>query len=486
MGSRISLEKESRIKLFSIGKAKEKKETISLRIMGLFSIVLIVITFVFELFYAQSTFNYYYDNVAGALHSQAQYNAELYLTYLSELDLMRVVVENKNQFYRSNKSQVQILSNSGQVLYDSLASTEVGNVLETEDVLSAQESTPGIYKSFQKNKEKVMSLSYPLHNQTRQVGIIRLTTSLASVDRLIRKQILFAILFGLMAITSGIMLSYLVSRSIINPLISLTTVARKLADGQFDQRCDENLIGEIGELGSVLNFMSDNIEKNNRLKNDFISSVSHELRTPLTAIKGWSITLQSEGVSPDMNKEGLKIIEQESERLSSMVEDLLDFSRFSSGRISLNKTRFDVVEVSKRILSQFTPRIKEKEIDAIFNYSHEEIFFVADINRIKQLLLNILDNAIKFTPDGGSILFDISLKDDTITFSITDTGIGISDEEIALVTEKFWKGTSSQSHTGLGLSISEEIVNAHGGYFSIKSKLDVGTTVTASFPREII
>ena len=232
------------------------------------------------------------------------------------------------------------------------------------------------------------------------------------------------------------------------------------------------------------NLICDNIREKEELKNDFISSVSHELRTPLTSIKGWAITLQSEGIKPELVGEGLKIIEKESERLGSMVEDLLDFSRYSSGKIKLSKSRFNLVEIANHILLQMRPRVQEKHINMNYNYAQPVIEILGDEGRIKQVLLNVLDNAIKFTEDEGTVFLSIEIENTMVRITVSDTGIGISEEDIAFVTEKFWKGSSSQSHTGLGLSICEEIIRAHGGSLTIKSKLGVGTSVSATLPYE--
>ena len=455
--------------------------------MGFFVIVALLMTIIFEIFYLQSIQKYFYDNVASVLFTQARYNADLYLTYFSETDLMDIVVENKNQFYRSNTSQVQIVSNDGTVLYDSIGSNLVGEKLETRDVIAAQEKRYDFYvASVPKSNNRTMSVSYPLRNQSQQIGMIRLTTSLNRVDQMIKDRAMVSILFSMLSILVSVLISYFISRSIIRPIAELRKVANKLADGQFSVRAKEDYFGEIGELSGTLNFMSENIVKKEALKNDFISSVSHELRTPLTSIKGWAITLQSEGVDEEINREGLKIIEKESERLGSMVEDLLDFSRFSAGRITLSKNGFDLVEVTRRIIYQFRPRTRDKNIDMVFNFNHESIMVTADEDKIKQLLLNLLDNAIKFTGEGGSVITDLAEHESEIQMSVTDTGIGISESEIELVTEKFWKGSSSASHSGLGLSICEEIAKAHGGSLTIRSKVDVGTTVSVVIPKEMV
>ncbi len=462
-------------------------DSIGFRVMGLFLLVIFSLIFVYEIFYLQSTRSYYYENMAGALTSQARYNADLFLTYLSDEDINTIVLENKNQFYRSTPAQVQILNNAGVVLYDSIASKQLGEELDTSDVASARENKPSYIVYIPKyTDEEVMSVSIPLKNQTNQVGILRLTTSLKEVNSFIIQRFLFSLIFSGVLLLLAALLSFYISRSIIKKIQDLTLVANKLADGQLDVRADENNFGEIGDLARAMNIMSDNLQEKEKIKNDFISSVSHELRTPMTSIKGWTITLQNEEIGDEIRKEGLKIIEKESERLSGMVEDLLDFSRFASNRIRLKKSAFDLVEVSNNLLSQVRPRTREKEMDVVYSYSSPVIEIVADENRIKQLLLNILDNAIKFTDKGGTIFLEILEKDKNVELAITDTGMGIAEDEIHLVTEKFWKGTSSQSHTGLGLSICEEIVKAHGGTLTIKSQLNVGTKVIINLPLEAV
>ena len=460
-------------------------DMIGVRIMGLFLTIIIIATAVFEIFYVQSLYSYFYDNVSGILESQARYNAELFLSYVSDDDLHTVVMENKNQFYRANTMQVQILNNDGTVLFDNRGTDLPGKKLNTQDVAEAQKNKSGIMVgNVGYSNEPVMSLSYPLRNQTAQVGMIRLTTSLTSVNAMIAQRIWPSIAFCIFIIAIVGLLSFWMSRSIVRPIHSLTAVAAKLADGQYEERADETPRGEIGELARTMNLMSDNIREKEEIKNDFISSVSHELRTPLTSIKGWAITLQSEGIKPELVGEGLKIIEKESERLGSMVEDLLDFSRYSSGKIKLSKSRFNLVEIANHILLQMRPRVQEKHINMNYNYAQPVIEILGDEGRIKQVLLNVLDNAIKFTEDEGTVFLSIEIENTMVRITVSDTGIGISEEDIAFVTEKFWKGSSSQSHTGLGLSICEEIIRAHGGSLTIKSKLGVGTSVSATLPYE--
>ena len=228
-----------------------------------------------------------------------------------------------------------------------------------------------------------------------------------------------------------------------------------------------------------------NLVKKEQLKKDFISSISHELRTPLTVIKGWAFTLQPEAKGNKLLEDGLSIIEKESDRLGNMVTELLDFSELSSGRLIMNKELFDLNELGIFINKQLMPKSSSKKIDMILNYDEtKRVMVIADRDRIKQVFINILDNALKFTDEGGVVLTDIKIEDDIAVVEVIDNGCGISEDEISLVTGKFYKGSNSNSHTGLGLSICEEIVKAHNGNLIIRSVLEKGTVVRVELPLE--
>ncbi len=231
--------------------------------------------------------------------------------------------------------------------------------------------------------------------------------------------------------------------------------------------------------------MSENIVKREDMKNDFISSVSHELRTPLTSIKGWAITLQSKEIqkNEEMLSQGLIIIENEGERLSLMVEDLLNFSRLSSSSFQYEKENLNIVEIVREVYHQLYPRSLNEKINFEFKTAYDNIIVDCDKNRIKEVFINIIDNAMKFTDKDGHVDLMITKDDDNVVIEIKDDGEGIKEDEIPFVSSKFFKGSSSKSQTGLGLSICEEIVKAHDGKLIIKSKYTEGTSVTVVLPR---
>ena len=427
------------------------------KIMYSFVFLTSITAIILVIFSIYATKFYYYSTMEGILNNEIRYSTNLYSSYMADYELDEVIAEDKNQFYRQTDCQVQILDNNQIVVFDSIASPNLGKKIETSDVVNAVNGQNGSYTGkVSYSDSNIISVSVPLESRGKQVGVLRYISSLKEVDRAIRvKSVSFA-LFGFLVILFSILLSKILTKSIVRPINSLAKTAEKMAKGNMEVRAKENNTDEIGRLGMTLNLLTDNINKKEQLKNEFISSVSHELRTPLTSIKGWAQTLKY---------------------------DLSDLeTRFTSGRISIVKRKQNLIELAEHIKNQLLPKVRSKGIDLILNYESPELIATFDEDRIKQVFINILDNAIKFTPEKGTIIINIEKIEKFAKVSIIDTGIGISFEEIELVTGKFYKGSNSNSHVGLGLSICEEIVKLHKGELMIKSKIDEGTTVSFTLP----
>lgn len=458
-------------------------------IFSIMKIIMIFVTLVvvgFEIFSYRSITNYYESALVGAMLNQAKYNQVLYSNYLSRYDLSEIVIGDKNSFYRNNVSQVQILDNSSNVLFDSLGSSKIGTKIKSTDVINANKGEYSYQKIINKKTgEEVIALSYPLSDNQKQIGIIRLISSTSKVKENVNNQMIIFLFFGFTIFLFALVVSFYASKRWIVPIKNLTKVGEKLAQGDFKVKASEDGKNEISELGQTLNYMSENIVKREDMKNEFISSVSHELRTPLTSIKGWAITLQAKEIqkNEDMLNQGLTIIENEGERLSLMVEDLLNFSRLSSTSFQYEKEDLNIVEIAKEVYQQLYPRSLNEKINFDFKTAYEEIIVNCDKNRMKEVFINIIDNAMKFTPKDGHIDIFISKEDKNVNIEVKDDGEGIKEDEISFVSSKFFKGSSSKSQTGLGLSICEEIVKAHDGKLVIKSKYTVGTYVIVVLPR---
>lgn len=465
---------------------KFRFNSIIFSIMKIIMIFVTVVVIGFEIFSYRSITNYYESALVGAMLNQAKYNQVLYTNYLSRYDLSEIVVGDKNSFYRDNISQVQILDNSSNVLFDSQGSSNIGKKIKTQDVNNANKGEYSYQKiKNKKTGEEVIALSYPLSDNQKQIGILRLISSTSKVKENVNNQMIVFVFFGLIIYLFALIVSYYAAKKWTVPIKKLTKVGERLAQGDFKVKANESGKNEISELGQTLNYMSENIVKREDMKNDFISSVSHELRTPLTSIKGWAITLQSKEIqkNEEMLSQGLIIIENEGERLSLMVEDLLNFSRLSSSSFQYEKENLNIVEIVREVYHQLYPRSLNEKINFEFKTAYDNIIVDCDKNRIKEVFINIIDNAMKFTDKDGHVDLMITKDDDNVVIEIKDDGEGIKEDEIPFVSSKFFKGSSSKSQTGLGLSICEEIVKAHDGKLIIKSKYTEGTSVTVVLPR---
>jgi signal transduction histidine kinase len=270
-------------------------------------------------------------------------------------------------------------------------------------------------------------------------------------------------------------------KSIVIPVRQIGATARQFATGDFSRRIQKKNDDELGELCDIINSMADELSNTEAVKNEFISSVSHELRTPLTAIKGWSETLN--GIDdPEMIKKGMRVITNETERLSQMVEELLDFSRIQNGRFTLMKSTMDILAELGEAVLIYQERAYHEQINIIYYEPDMLPFVYGDKNRLRQVFINIIDNAIKYSDPGDTVTIDAFEEDNMVVITITDTGCGISEADLPKVKSKFYKANHSRRGSGIGLAVADEIINMHGGTLSITSQENVGTKVTITLP----
>lgn len=332
--------------------------------------------------------------------------------------------------------------------------------------------------------EKVSALTKPILNSNKEViGAVRYIISLAEIDAQINTWYLIIVLVFIVIVTILLISGIIFINSIVKSLREINDTARMIADGNYDARIDHYLYrDEVGELCDTINNMAEKIKVSDKIKNDFISTVSHELRTPLTAIKGWGETLLQVGESdPTLTRRGMNVIIGESTRLHGIVEELLDFSRMQSGRMTLKIEKMDILAELDETVFAFKDRSMREGIELMYTAPDLPAPLDGDPDRIKQVFVNILDNALKYTKQGGKIVVVAEIKDDRITITFSDTGCGISEEDLPHVKEKFYKTNMTVHGSGIGLAVVDEIIRMHNGYFDIDSVLNQGTTVTVAF-----
>lgn len=460
------------------------KKSIRIRLVKNFMLVILITVVIIVIPLSNTVQEYYYKNLEDVITSQIESSTSFYSRYFPSYNLDDILIDDIDIFWRYTDVQVQILSLEGELLLDTLG-VSYDEPINTSDVITTQGGEKGVWVgTVPYSTEAVMAVSVPLIKDEESIGIIRFVSSLQETNKIIKKINIIFIAIGLTVISIGGVVSIILANSIVDPLERVSKVAEKMANGQLKIRNDIENDDEIGYLAKTLNHMADEIIKREQIKNDFISSVSHELRTPLTSIKGWAMTLQSQDVDEDLLQDGLKIIEKESDRLSFMVEELLDFSKFISGRIALDKDTFDFSSTLNFISKQYMPKSKKSNINFTTEIDEDVKMIVGDENRIKQVLINLLDNAFKFTDEDGSVQVKAYKFEDNLILEVNDTGIGISEEDLPNVKDKFYKGKTNRANSGIGLAICEEIVKLHEGQLIIESQLGKGTDIKVVLPYE--
>ena len=314
------------------------------------------------------------------------------------------------------------------------------------------------------------------------VGALRYVVSMEKADR----QVLLII--GLLALGCILIISFIVfsnlyfMKSIVTPVRQIGATAKRIAQGDFNARIQKSNDDEIGQLCDNINDMAVELGAAEKLKNEFISSVSHELRTPLTAIKGWAETLQGGGMDSGTYEKGMNVIIRESERLSGLVEELLDFSRMQNGRMTLMMEKIDLLAELGEAVYMFSDRAEAEHKFLLYEEPAMLSPVLGDINRLRQVFVNIIDNALKYTAEGGTV--EITAKEQTgfIRVVISDNGCGIPAEHLPNVKKKFYKANQTVRGSGIGLALADEIMKLHGGQLDIESHENVGTAVTITIP----
>lgn len=459
------------------------KETIKKRLVSNFMIIIIVTVFIFEFLLIGLVKKYYYTNVEDALINQVKISASLYEKYFSNRSLEENVLEDIDVFWQQTDAQVQIIDFNGNVIMDSIGVSYDGPI-SSNDIQRALKGEIGKYVgSVFYDEDNVMIISHPLKSNNEIVGVIRFIATLKWIDMVIKNISYIFLAIGALVMVIGVAVSLFLAKTITEPIEALTQTAQRVSEGEFHARAKIFYNDEIGELSKVLNYMCDEIIKREQLKNEFISSVSHEIRTPLTAIKGWALLL-NKGIVTDEEtmKEGMEILEKESERLTKMVEELLDFSKLISGRISIELKTVDIKEIIEYVETYMISVSYERNIDFKVILDDKLPFIKLDVDKIKQVLINVLDNAFKFCGEKGRVKLVVKNEKNKIHIYIEDNGCGISSEELPRVVEKFYKGKNSNSNNGIGLSICDEIIKMHKGHLKIDSVLGEGTIVHIYLP----
>ena len=378
---------------------------------------------------------------------------------------------------------IEVVDLQGRVVIDSTGSTSEA-IINTFDVTQALRGKSEVWRGRSDLDEPIVAVAEPIYDGTVVVGALRYVSSLAPTYQVLGQYFALLLLFGIGIIALAFLYARAMAQRILEPVQELVRVTEEVAQGNYKVTAIKYHNDEIGQLVDAVNIMTKEITRADQAKSEFISSISHELRTPLAAIKGWAETMQDMKDDIEVVEEGLAIVSKETDRLIILVNDLLDFSRLQAHRIELKKEEFSISDLLEDIIGQFAVRCQQERVKMTLLSDNQENWVFADYNRLKQVLINIVDNAMKFTvgrPE-AEIRISSQVLDDQIIVIVEDNGSGISPEDLQRVKEKFYKGNSNKSGTGLGLSIASEIMELHGGKMLIDSTINVGTKVVLVMP----
>ncbi|WP_342566455.1 HAMP domain-containing sensor histidine kinase [Paenibacillus sp. FSL R7-0345] len=444
-------------------------------------LVVFVALLLVEVIFLLAIRTYYYDSVYSKITTHIS-TAEEFLKYEISGERSPNQLQKVLDFFSMDYTELEVLSTSGDILTSSTG-FQPDRTITTSDVPEAVGGSIGKWVGRQAGtNESVMAVSKLIQVNSRDKYVIRYLTSMERIDKDLLNLTLASIGIGAAVMVIVVLFSFGLANSIVKPLNNITAVSAQMAKGRFNARIKGDYKYEIGDLATTLNYMADEIIRSNQIKDDFISSISHELRTPLTSIKGWSETLISGGYDPEETKLGMGIISKESDRLIGLVEEILDFSKLQQNEMKLSVVLTDIKVVLQETILNIWAKAEKKRIHLVLE-CEDSIYIKGDPNRLKQVFLNLVDNAVKFSPEDSSIVLSAErLSGAEMAVIVRDSGIGISEAHLSRVRDRFFQVDALNGGTGLGLAISQQIVELHHGKLEMASELGQGTQVTVILP----
>ena len=450
-------------------------------LVNMFGVILIIL-FIVVVVFAVIVQGFYYNDVFQILNGRSTELVNIFNASADFTETARDYVEN---FPDKELMELMVINSDGEVIITStgFAPDNQQKMPDYELALKDDENFGNWHGSLSSG-ENVMAVTRVI-SDSRNVptGAIRYVVSLEESDRKIFISISMMCIVGLIILFFIFVSSTYFLRSIVKPVREITDTAKKIAQGDFNARINKFYDDEIGDLCDTINYMAGELGTADKMKNDFISSVSHELRTPLTAIKGWAETMQLDKCRDQKTLEkGIAIIVKETERLNGIVEEVLDFSRIQQDRMVLIMDKLDILAELDESIYMLRERANTENKHIVYDEPEILPIVLGDRNRLRQVFINIIDNALKYSDKEGVVTVNAEETEGQVIITIADNGCGISAKDLPKVKQKFYKANQTVRGSGIGLAVADEIVKLHKGTLDIDSTEGVGTTVTIKIP----
>ena len=444
--------------------------------------VILIILFIVVVVFAVIVQGFYYNDVFQILNGRSTELVNIFNASADFTETARDYVEN---FPDKELMELMVINSDGEVIITStgFAPDNQQKMPDYELALKDDENFGNWHGSLSSG-ENVMAVTRVISDSRNiPTGAIRYVVSLEESDRKIFISISMMCIVGFIILFFIFVSSTYFLRSIVKPVREITDTAKKIAQGDFNARINKFYDDEIGDLCDTINYMAGELGTADKMKNDFISSVSHELRTPLTAIKGWAETMQLDKCRDQKTLEkGIAIIVKETERLNGIVEEVLDFSRIQQDRMVLIMDKLDILAELDESIYMLRERANTENKHIVYDEPEILPIVLGDRNRLRQVFINIIDNALKYSDKEGVVTVNAEETEGQVIITIADNGCGISAKDLPKVKQKFYKANQTVRGSGIGLAVADEIVKLHKGTLDIDSTEGVGTTVTIKIP----
>lgn len=389
-------------------------------------------------------------------------------------------------------ARIVIINNEGVLLFDSriyqekwqgtpLTPAEFKQVLKGQ-IVTKRGSSAGGSSQFDMS---ALTVAMPMFIREQVQGVILMNTPIYGISTSLTQVYRLFTIGAIIALLLAFLLSFHVSMMTTKPLRKMNKAALEMAQGKLDTRLEVKNKDEIGQLAQNLNYMASELSKIDSMRKEFVANVSHELRSPITSIRGFIQAMLDGTIPPEGQEKYLAIVFEETNRLQRLINELLDLSRIEAGSFTFEKVEFDIHTLMRSVGDRFFPLTTPKNI-TIEAPSDEPLLVYADRDRVEQIIVNFVDNAVRFTSDGGTISLFTEPINDKVWVHVRDTGMGMPAEELPYIWKRFHKidkaRTRGKGGTGLGLAIVKHLVDAFGEEISVASEEGIGTEFVFSLP----
>lgn len=466
------------------------------KFFGAFTLLTLIVVFILNFFVSLKLTDNFEQKITDKLQSNALLAGDILKNDL--LQGSQEIIQQKTCSLADKLNlRITVIDKQGKVLADSEKDPSLmENHKDRFEVAAALEKGLGQSTRFSETLKCDMKyVAVRVSENNEVLGVVRFALLLSDVQLQIR--LIYRVVFwgAIAAILIALTVAYFISKSITSPIAQMKEVAQSIAKGDFSRKLNVKTKDELGQLAKSLNTMADelqqkiqNLKHMDNVRTDFVANVSHELKTPLTLIKGYIETLEDKEIDDrEKTRKFVSIIKEHTGRLENIINDLLSLSELESSSAALAKVELDLKALIDNVSLSFGHALAAKKQNLSIDSQGIDFKIKADPDKIEQVLVNLIDNAVKYCGENGIIKISLIEQQSEIIVTVEDNGIGIPKDQTDRVFERFYRVDKARSRqlggTGLGLSIAKHIVLAHKGKISIESQINIGTKVSVTLPK---